>query len=183
VLTALLAGAAAAQTLGDAARRADEQRKKSTTPPMVIGKLPPTPADNGPVRLDADVLRRYGQARQALADLRRADRPLHKRLRDGFFAAHHYDELEPLFAGEPDVVTLLGTYKLTAAAYVQIEAAIRRGREFGQYPTLSMEGLSKRDAENVDFVKANLYLVNDIWRRCEFHEGGLNLIGRIPSYR
>ncbi len=183
LIAAAVSSSLAAQTLGDAAKRAEEQRKKSATPPLVITKLPETPPDSGPIRLTEDVLLRYGEARKALADLRRADRALHKRLRDGFFKARHYDELEPLFGGEPDVAALFGTYKLTPAAYLQVEAAIWRGRDYTRYRDLSMEGLSKRDAENVEFVRSHAYFVDDIWRRCQMHEQGLNLVGRIPSYR
>ncbi len=184
LVAAALAVSASAQTLGDAAKRAKEQRTESTTPPLVITKLPDTPPDAGPIRLTEDVLLRYGDARRALADLRRADRALHGRLLKAYRSVRHYDELEPLYGAEPDLVALLGAYKLTVAAYLQIEAAIWRGRDYARYwRTLSMESLSKRDAENVEFVKSHMYLVDGVWDSCLRHEQGLGLIGLVPSYR
>ncbi len=178
-----LALPALAQTLTDAAKRAKEQRQESATPPLVISKLPETP-DSGPIRLTADVLMRYARARRALADLRRADSRLHSRLLRKFRSVRHYDEVEPLYGAEPDVVALFRRFDLTVGQYFDIEAAIWRGRDYDRYArTLSREMLSKREAENVDFVIGNMYLVDDIWRSCESHEQGLGLIGVIPSWR
>jgi hypothetical protein len=175
------ASAAAAQGLGDAARRAEERRKTSRGDAIVIDKLPDAPSDSGPPRLSEQVLDRYLRARMALADLRRADKSLDRRIYNGRNKAKHYDDLEPVYNAEPDVAAVFSTFSLTPTSYLQIEAAIYRGRDYANYRSLSMERLSPRDRENVEFVKARLGLAQSIFDRAQAAERGLLFYGWIPS--
>jgi hypothetical protein len=176
-----MAAAAAAQGLGDVAKKTEEQQKTSPGNAIVVRNLPPAPRDSGPVRLTDDVLSRYREGRLALADLRRADKPLERRLHSGKTKAKHYDELGPVYAREQAIVDLLSTYGLTTSEFLYIESTMMRGQDYARYPQLSMDRLSPRDRENVEFVKSNVGLVDNLLLQCRNAERGLTFLSVIPA--
>ena len=176
-----LASAAGAQGLADVAKKTDEQRKSHTVSTTVL-KVRPSGGAGGPVRLSEAVLQQYLQARLALADLRRADKKLDGRLYTAVKNASHYDDLGPSYAAEVDIVDLFSTFGLSTDQYLQIEAAMWRGRDYAAYPQLSKERLSPIQRENVDFVKTHLELVRDILAKAKDAEKGLMWWTVIPAY-
>jgi len=177
-----LGSGAFAQGLGAVAKKTEEQQKASTSTPLVISKLPPAPRDSGPVRVTADVLDQYLRGRLALADLRRADKPLDRRVHTAVTKAKHYDDLGPFYASEQSIVDLLSTFNITTTDYLYVEAALIRAQDYAQYPKqLSMDRLSGRDRENIEFLKANIGVVNDIRERCRAADRGLIFWNIIPA--
>lgn len=177
----VVALAAQGQGLADVAKTTDAQRKSHTVPTTVL-KVRPSAGDGGPVKLTEGVLQRYLQARVALADLRRADKKLDGRLYAAVKNASHYDDLGPPYAREADIVDLFATYGLGTDDYLQIEAAMLRGRDYAAYPQLSKERLSPVQRENVDFVKKHLSLVSDVLQRGKAAEQGLMWWTVIPNF-
>ena len=170
-----------AQGLGDIAKKTDEQRKTNTVPTKVL-KLSPSARDGGPLRLSPEVLKTYLRARLALADMRRADKKLDSRLYTAVKNAKHYDDLGPAYAAEADIVDVFSTFGLSTGQYLQVEAAMLRGRDYAAYPQLSMERLSPVERENVKFVKANLGFVHDVLQQARAAEQGLMWWAVIPNY-
>ena len=170
---------ASAQGLGATAQQAEEARKAGAGTGIVIKDLPPPVPDSGPVRLNEQVVRRYAEARVALAALRHADRAINRRLDGAMRTVHNYEDLVPAYAREQPVVDLLSSYNLTPQAYIGIEIAIRRGRTHG----LTLDRYVGRDRDNVAFVRENRELADELWNRCMRAESGLYLwIGLIPNY-
>jgi hypothetical protein len=178
---ATIAATASAQGLGEVAKKTEEQQKTSPGTAIVVRNLPPSPNDSGPMRLTEEVLSRYLEGRLALADLRRADKPLERRLHTGKRQAKHYDELGPVYGREQAIVDLLSTYGLTTSEFLYIESTMMRGQDYARYPQLSMDRLSPRDRENVQFVKSNLSLVDSVLQRCRNAERGLTFLSVIPA--
>jgi hypothetical protein len=169
------AATAGAQGLGDAAKKADDARRKSPGTAIVITKLP----------LTEQVLGRYLQARTALAELRQADRRMNSRIDGKRRKAQRYEEIANALAAEPPVVDQLVSFGFTPETYIQVEIALWRGRTFStkyerQHAINRYQG---RDRENIEFVWANMSLVNDLWSRCQGHEQGLKINeGLIPDF-
>jgi hypothetical protein len=173
------AAGAGAQGLGATAQQSEAAQKENRGKAIVIKELPPAAPDTGLVRLNEQVLRRYAEARVALAALRRADRAINRRLDGAMRTVQDYEDLVPAYAREQPVVDLLAGYNLTPQSYIAIEIAVRRGRTHG----LTLDRYVGRDRDNIVFVRENRELVDALWDRCMRAESGLRLwIGLIPNY-
>jgi hypothetical protein len=172
-----------AQSLAETARRTEE-RRKAPDESLTITKLPPTPEDpQAPPQLTTDMLRRYSRARGLLADMRRLDSQLHQRLYKRTETVRHYDDLESVLTGEPAVVELLGTYRLTPHSYTQVEVLIWRLHDYFQRPRSVPEVLTPLQQQNVEFGFEHAWLVDAVWRLGLEQEKGLRLwFNGLPRY-
>ena len=186
VTVALALGAwaprADAQSLAEAARQAQEQSRANAGKSVTITMSPRSAPEGRPPLLTEDLLVSYGDARIALAALRRNAKDIQKRLLEGTRHLQHFEDFEGVLAAEPEVVTLLSRHALTPQRYVDVEMILRRVYLMAQFRDLRPERVTARERDNLAFVSTHAGLVSWVWQRCADNEKGLQTwFGAIPS--
>ena len=181
-LLLVLPASVEAQSLSEAARRAGEQRRENAGRTPQVLKAPIEPEDEDHPKLTENLVNRYARARLTLADFRRRDKGVQSRLIAATREVRHYDELVGIFEGEPAVVTLLDSFRLTPRLYVGVDIALLQIQDRRRYPNAFREP-TDREKENIAFVSDHPSSIDRITQQCRTHEQGVKLwFGAIPSW-